>query len=442
MKLHLPTSLHALLTGIFCLSGIGFAEGEATTPKNLVWSSGTYISDSTWYLQDESGNTTSTTATFTNGDNITFDSTSSTGTLIHGTGATEAGTITLKKDMSFGVNSSSSISGIFKAENNTVTRATNGGGSFTIKSGSNINTLVNHKAVTVEAGSTIRTLDVREDLTLAAGQHTEIGNITVKNGNVTLQSGGTIQSDKAITIKAGTADNAVTTATIETRTGADQWTGEHIKAGRYSNDYALLTSSSGTATLTNVEVTVEKKMYIGAISFTNSLVTLNEGTVLSTVGNYAITFDDITLNAGASLAKHQGKGSFTFNGDINLTLNALEDSGSTLAGDSLPSFSTSVLLGTMNNGSSLTLSFDSIDALSSFQKGDSFVLTLDGLTLDSGYTVTENSFSATGWNVVYDEAMQGSGYTALTLTKAVPEPTTATLSLLALAGLAARRRRK
>ncbi len=48
-------------------------------------------------------------------------------------------------------------------------------------------------------------------------------------------------------------------------------------------------------------------------------------------------------------------------------------------------------------------------------------------------------FSVEGWNVEVATAAES---TTLSLTKNVPEPTTATLSPLALAGLAARRRRK
>lgn len=59
------------------------------------------------------------------------------------------------------------------------------------------------------------------------------------------------------------------------------------------------------------------------------------------------------------------------------------------------------------------------------------------------YTTDEDKIGKAGYFWVEETAFtQGSAYTATLKALAVPEPTTATLSLLALAGLAARRRRK
>lgn len=59
------------------------------------------------------------------------------------------------------------------------------------------------------------------------------------------------------------------------------------------------------------------------------------------------------------------------------------------------------------------------------------------------YTTDEDYIGKAGYFWVEETAYtQGSAYSATLVAKAIPEPTTATLSLLALAGLVARRRRK
>lgn len=76
------------------------------------------------------------------------------------------------------------------------------------------------------------------------------------------------------------------------------------------------------------------------------------------------------------------------------------------------------------------------EAIDLFASVDS--LTLDGLNIDHD-TITEVSFNVDDMVQTFDMAYSNAGTVSITL---VPEPATATLSLLALAGLAARRRRK
>lgn len=76
------------------------------------------------------------------------------------------------------------------------------------------------------------------------------------------------------------------------------------------------------------------------------------------------------------------------------------------------------------------------EAIDLFASVDS--LTLDGLNIDHD-TITEASFNVDDMVQTFDMAYSNAGTVSITL---VPEPATATLSLLALAGLAARRRRK
>lgn len=87
---------------------------------------------------------------------------------------------------------------------------------------------------------------------------------------------------------------------------------------------------------------------------------------------------------------------------------------------------TTALLTRLSQGEAIDL-FASVDSL-----------TLDGLNIDHD-TITEVSFNVDDMVQTFDMAYSNAGTVSITL---VPEPATATLSLLALAGLAARRRRK
>ncbi len=77
-----------------------------------------------------------------------------------------------------------------------------------------------------------------------------------------------------------------------------------------------------------------------------------------------------------------------------------------------------------------TLTFTITESTLSMTKGTTDVATLD---IDGGLTAS---------NITIGSNITGISGLSFTTTPAVPEPTTATLSLLALAGLAARRRRK
>ena len=77
--------------------------------------------------------------------------------------------------------------------------------------------------------------------------------------------------------------------------------------------------------------------------------------------------------------------------------------------------------------------------LSEENSGATVALTLSGLSMEDQAAI--ELLLPSGWKVA-DTTTKSNGSTVVTFTASVPEPTTATLSLLALAGLAARRRRK
>ncbi len=115
------------------------------------------------------------------------------------------------------------------------------------------------------------------------------------------------------------------------------------------------------------------------------------------------------------------------------------DGGLTTSEGSYTSSNTSEVLGTISVGDEgwfykvnglNTLTFTITEATLSITKGSADVATLD---IDGDLTAS---------NIVLGSRITGISGLSFTATPAVPEPATATLSLLALAGLAARRRRK
>ncbi len=115
------------------------------------------------------------------------------------------------------------------------------------------------------------------------------------------------------------------------------------------------------------------------------------------------------------------------------------DGGLTTSEASYTSGNTYEVLGTINVGAEgwfyqvnglNTLTFTITESTLTMTKGSSDVATLE---IAGGLTAS---------NVVLGSHITGISGLSFTTTPAVPEPTTATLSLLALAGLASRRRRK
>ncbi len=138
-------------------------------------------------------------------------------------------------------------------------------------------------------------------------------------------------------------------------------------------------------------------------------------------------------------------------GDVCYTKVSLTSTGVTLAEG--PSNSTSLTLGAANvedgkavvtytfgGGNTKTLTLYALDvatgtlASTSIETGWEVSAAFDRLTVDTASGAVERA-------IVFNTALSSTEILALS-TSVIPEPTTATLSLLALAGLAARRRRK
>ena len=139
-------------------------------------------------------------------------------------------------------------------------------------------------------------------------------------------------------------------------------------------------------------------------------------------GGASLMATSMTLNEGATLDMvDMSAGAVTLNG-------ALTFGGQLIAGDNL--------LAVLNE-------------MSSWQSGELTLFTgltsasIPTLESESGSSVLASSiFSNVQTEDVYVEYQVIDNVGSLIVTKPIPEPTTATLSLLALAGLCARRRRK
>ncbi len=197
-----------------------------------------------------------------------------------------------------------------------------------------------------------------------------------------------------------------------------------------------VTGTYKTPTIAGANIKILGDYSVRQIDLSDSNVSITDGASLTSYYTGTTTLGALTVAAGGKTVVGSGT---TLNYEGSITLSLAEETGLTTYDSSSKTLTTSALAGVMKSGSSLTLNLAGVDALSSFNAGDSFSLVLSGLT-NSGLN-TATAFSATGWDVEYDTT-GASGATTLTLTKAIPEPATATLSLLALAGLAARRRRK
>ncbi len=154
-------------------------------------------------------------------------------------------------------------------------------------------------------------------------------------------------------------------------------------------------------------------------------ITFNAGTTLQVQGDSLIT-GDVLLLAGSSL---DIDGAITINGGLTL------GQGLTLSGDILAD------IRNLQSGQSLTL----VSGLESLAvQTQELVRSVEYTTVMDGYEVQASEYFSnlagnTGLVMRYDSE---AGTVSICNTPAVPEPTTATLSLLAFAALAARRRRK
>ena len=201
----------------------------------------------------------------------------------------------------------------------------------------------------------------------------------------------------------------------------------------------------------------------GGVDGFNGSIEVQAG-IMEIMNAASVNVQDVTISNGTLGVYKDGtvaeanEGTITISGTLaakgangKLNANVVMETDSTL--DASATGGSGISLGsTLTLNGKINLSEADFEAVSGLGYGDRYVLFngVDSLTLDQTYTeaiTPEMQINAAGWfhgiepekyYVVYD----GSNVGQVAIFCATPEPTTSTLSLLALAALAARRRRK
>lgn len=282
---------------------------------------------------------------------------------------------------------------------------------------------------------------------VAGGSAGTIGNVDV------LITDGIIGGD----IIKGNAERSLNASTNVTVIGNKASIGGDIEADTVTlQDVATSDSATGFDKYSN-NITAEKLVLnnvqtdLGASINVSEIVVSNSDTSLI-MGDLA-TLESLTLDAGSTFGAFKAAESRAAesNSETTLTLTTLTvGKGATLnANIVLGKDSTLRLEDCLTMGSSVALATDmtidlSADLLTLLYQGETIdifasvdSLTLDGINIDKD-TITEVNFTVDNMVQTFDMAYSNVGTVSITL---IPEPTTTTLSLLALAGLMVRRRR-
>ncbi len=336
-------------------------------------------------------------------------------------------------------------------------------GSLTLNGNNNGHTSVKNQGdIEIASGATLAV----NGETVSSGGHLEnSGNIEV-SGTLAVNAGA-VSNGGAINVNEGGEMTVKSGATVNSTVNAGQLTiGE---GATYSNVSVSATTIVGIAgleaSLTNATIELKGETYsITGVKLTGSTVTISEGTL--TLDNEALeSITQLTVDAnaratmadGSSMAVGNSGVSVAFTGkdgglavsagktetigEITYTLVTTDQlNGMVLNDDSRITLTLTgdieqMLLGTQ----SVALQFDGLvkaEAAATLRSLVGASTSADGIfTLaGTGYTIADVAYNDNN-TVVYIAA-------AATPAEGVPEPTTATLSLLALAALAARRRRQ
>lgn len=240
------------------------------------------------------------------------------------------------------------------------------------------------------------------------------GNMTFADTTLEIQNGGTLNSEAGTTFS---------NSTLELQTGGSI---SFIGEAKFNNTIiniadgsAFTTTTSGggiklkdTTINTNSTVTLHRLTFNGDSNMGNIALNLKDAGKISVTNTYVLVND---YTGSITLSAVMQDGYLTGSGDIILKERTLVDFGGQVYGsNALSTLLTRVQGGTftLKNGGALTLG------------------TFDSSNLTAGDVGK------------YKLVMEGSALKVQYAAYSIPEPTTATLSLLALAGLAARRRRK
>ena len=271
----------------------------------------------------------------------------------------------------------------------------------------------------VLAGSTFKSKNIIFNGPSTAGSQTFMIKGVVKTDSFVVNA--TAECPITLNISAGTTSGRLESftegkqGTLEINENVVLEAGTQGYGGKYNDKITLNTViNGGTANLVD--------------SVTMGDITLNSGEINFSYahdfqdGDVGIEVGDLTVESGTlNISENISTGALTLN---DCTLNFSDGVIIDLGGNNL-------ILG---DNVAITLSVESLENIEGFSlfKAEGNVTGLDGITV----TFEDE----TGAQKVAALSVNSDG--TVVTTAAVPEPTTATLSLLALAGLAARRRRK
>ena len=244
-----------------------------------------------------------------------------------------------------------------------------------------------HKAI-VEEWATVNNITLQNGSGLQLNNH-NIGTLTVQNGSSTVTSGN------------GTA-----------AIGSDQHTITNVTIGE---DADLTVASGNAMTVSQLTLGAGSTITVGSAESHDNPLTLNtlivEGEGATVNANLNLTnTTDLTLNAALTLG---------------CTVN-LGDGGITLSGDLLDNFD-------LTTEGSVTL-FNDVEGVT--VNGTAYTEPVAASIVFSNTALVDTD------TLQYTVSYNADNTVTLNVTTIVPEPATATLSLLALAALASRRRRK
>ncbi len=363
----------------------------------------------------------------------------------------------------------------------TVTKS--GAGTLTLGSGATIadevKTVVDDGTLKLGEITTGSEITVNEKGQLFLDEST-VNNVTLNGGVLTVAATRTGYGNVTVTSKGGTisgASDSSVSAAVFTVTG----TGDLTLSGALSVQKAI--NNTGSVTVKD-SVTIGSRWdgsTTGSIGENvtdvnvNGTLTVSDGATLANSGNIAVS-GKLTVNKGTvgngGVITVAGEGAkVELNSEAVITSDIIVGSGGTVDVGNRPNLTASditvqaggtldlsdtLTLGsgslTLDSGSTLIMANRTVDFSGSLTLGENVTIDLSWCAADS-FAPGINLFSGVSnedWvdtQVTIKLADNAEIYGWLKLTdsgavRLVPEPTTATLSLLALAGLAARRRRK
>ena len=286
------------------------------------------------------------------------------------------------------------------------------------------------------------------DGNITAGGTTGAGSVAAANITIT---GGQILGD----IKKGSATTANVTvegnkAYIRGSIEADKVILKNIESSGYSDGFDRYAGAVTAPSLelnnvqTDLVLRLDTLLNLSVTGRSNASLILGESVELQSLTlDDACTFSAWKEHNNVGSASNESTitiGELTTGTGATLNANIIFTEGSILTMNGSLAMGSSIILST---GMSLTLSDTMLNDLYSGSAVNLFTgvdsLTLNGINIDYGTILTENIFTGLSNDFSYNLCYAADGTVSLST---IPEPTTATLSLLALASLAARRRRR